>query len=418
MKTLLSIELFGFQKHDNKKIFLTPTINVIVGSSDAGKSAFFKALRWVFTNDISTDAIRKVGSKETRVVLVYDDGVEIEKIKTNTLNRYIIRRGVDEKVFDSVGRDVPQEIIDYTNIDLIKIDKEKFYLNEAKQGEYFLLNEKPTVIGKLIDTLTGNSVISDIFKNINTKIMGYNKEIKRVESDIEQKDLQMTGLELERTDKLAIFNKVEPMIKSIEQLQQKISSIKLLNEKYNLLNKKIADIKLQQSKLVDYDLNKILNIKSNLEKFNALSLFKNKLNICEQNSLRIMNDLSKIKVVKININDLKAKLNNFDSLKELFIKLNICIGKLNVVNQSLSQFKSANIDFSMFKDKLNSVNNLKLGLQKLNNYDIIIKQKQTQIDSINFDDLLVKKQTIMSKVSVDCPKCSHKLGYDDLKVVI
>ena len=418
MKTLLSIELFGFQKHDNKKIFLTPTINVIVGSSDAGKSAFFKALRWVFTNDISTDAIRKVGSKETRVVLVYDDGVEIEKIKTNTLNRYIIRRGVDEKVFDSVGRDVPQEIIDYTNIDLIKIDKEKFYLNEAKQGEYFLLNEKPTVIGKLIDTLTGNSVISDIFKNINTKIMGYNKEIKRVESDIEQKDLQMTGLELERTDKLAIFNKVEPMIKSIEQLQQKISSIKLLNEKYNLLNKKIADIKLQQSKLVDYDLNKILNIKSNLEKFNALSLFKNKLNICEQNSLRIMNDLSKIKVVKININDLKAKLNNFDSLKELFIKLNSCIGKLNVVNQSLSQFKSANIDFSMFKDKLNSVNNLKLGLQKLNNYDIIIKQKQTQIDSINFDDLLVKKQTIMSKVSVDCPKCSHKLGYDDLKVVI
>lgn len=418
MKTLLSIELFGFQKHDNKKIFLTPTINVIVGSSDAGKSAFFKALRWVFTNDISTDAIRKVGSKETRVVLVYDDGVEIEKIKTNTLNRYIIRRGVDEKVFDSVGRDVPQEIIDYTNIDLIKIDKEKFYLNEAKQGEYFLLNEKPTVIGKLIDTLTGNSVISDIFKNINTKIMGYNKEIKRVESDIEQKDLQMTGLELERTDKLAIFNKVEPMIKSIEQLQQKISSIKLLNEKYNLLNKKIADIKLQQSKLVDYDLNKILNIKSNLEKFNALSLFKNKLNLCEQNSLRLMNELSKIKVVKININDLKAKLNNFDSLKELFIKLNICIGKLNVVNQSLSQFKSANIDFSMFKDKLNSVNNLKLGLQKLNNYDIIIKQKQTQIDSINFDDLLVKKQTIMSKVSVDCPKCSHKLGYDDLKVVI
>lgn len=418
MKTLLSIELFGFQKHDNKKIFLTPTINVIVGSSDAGKSAFFKALRWVFTNDISTDAIRKVGSKETRVVLVYDDGVEIEKIKTNTLNRYIIRRGADEKVFDSVGRDVPQEIIDYTNIDLIKIDKEKFYLNEAKQGEYFLLNEKPTVIGKLIDTLTGNSVISDIFKNINTKIMGYNKEIKRVESDIEQKDLQMTGLELERTDKLAIFNKVEPMIKSIEQLQQKISSIKLLNEKYNLLNKKIADIKLQQSKLVDYDLNKILNIKSNLEKFNALSLFKNKLNLCEQNSLRLMNELSKIKVVKININDLKAKLNNFNSLKELFIKLNSCIGKLNVVNQSLSQFKSANIDFSMFKDKLNSVNNLKLGLQKLNNYDIIIKQKQTQIDSINFDDLLVKKQTIMSKVSVDCPKCSHKLGYDDLKVVI
>ena len=418
MKTLLSIELFGFQKHDNKKIFLTPTINVIVGSSDAGKSAFFKALRWVFTNDISTDAIRKVGSKETRVVLVYDDGVEIEKIKTNTLNRYIIRRGADEKVFDSVGRDVPQEIIDYTNIDLIKIDKEKFYLNEAKQGEYFLLNEKPTVIGKLIDTLTGNSVTSDIFKNINTKIMGYNKEIKRVESDIEQKDLQMTGLELERTDKLAIFNKVEPMIKSIEQLQQKISSIKLLNEKYNLLNKKIADIKLQQSKLVDYDLNKILNIKSNLEKFNALSLFKNKLNLCEQNSLRLMNELSTEKLVKININDLKVKLNNFNSLKELFIKLNSCIGKLNVVNQSLSQFKSANIDFSMFKDKLNSVNNLKLGLQKLNNYDIIIKQKQTQIDSINFDDLLVKKQTIMSKVSVDCPKCSHKLGYDDLKVVI
>lgn len=418
MKTLLSIELFNFQKHEHKQILLTPNINVIVGSSDAGKSAFFKALRWVFTNDISTDAIRKVGSKETKVILTYNDGVQIEKLKTNTLNRYILRKESDEKVFDSVGRDVPQEIIDYTNIDLIKIDKEKFYLNEAKQGEYFLLNEKPTVIGKLIDTLTGNSVISDIFKNINTKIIGYNKEIKRIESEIEQKDIQFEGLELERTDKIAIYNKVEPMINKIKDLQQKLSALKLLDAKYKLLNKKISDIEIQKSNLTDYDLNKIIKIKSNVDKFNLLSQLKTKLNLCEQNSLRIMNELTNFKVIKINIADLKSKSNSLTMLKELSIKLNNCTGKLNVVKQQLSQFKSISIDFVSLKDKLNLVNNFKLILQKLNNYAIIIKQKQVQIDSINFDDLLTKKQEIMSKVSVDCPKCSHKLGYDDLKVVI
>ena len=41
------INIKNFQSHDNTNLILDSGVNVIVGSSDSGKSAIIRALRWV-----------------------------------------------------------------------------------------------------------------------------------------------------------------------------------------------------------------------------------------------------------------------------------------------------------------------------------------------------------------------------------
>ena len=71
---LTEIRLENFQDHKDSVVSLTNGINLIVGSSDAGKSAILRAVNFVFHNNLKGDSFIRHGTSECKVTLKFSDG--------------------------------------------------------------------------------------------------------------------------------------------------------------------------------------------------------------------------------------------------------------------------------------------------------------------------------------------------------
>ena len=109
---LKKLTLKNFQKHENLTLDFTPGVNILYGHSDAGKSCIRRAIGFVFFGDPRTDAvIRKEGTKQTSVTALLDNGNEVERVKSASVNRYIVRvPNEKELVYDSIGAEIPEEV--------------------------------------------------------------------------------------------------------------------------------------------------------------------------------------------------------------------------------------------------------------------------------------------------------------------
>jgi len=124
MKNIKKVEIKNFQSHQQTTLELNEGFNVITGPSDEGKSAIIRALNWVFYNEpAGTDYIR-VGTSRCEVKVVFNNDYQIIRSRTpsNSRNRYeIITPEGDKQVFEKVGRDVPQEVINIHGMPKINV---------------------------------------------------------------------------------------------------------------------------------------------------------------------------------------------------------------------------------------------------------------------------------------------------------
>lgn len=84
---LEKLVLRDFQCHKKLVIALDPAVTVLVGSSDQGKSAVVRALRWLAFNKPTGIAFVRRGSKGARVALDLD-GAGVERERNGKFNGY------------------------------------------------------------------------------------------------------------------------------------------------------------------------------------------------------------------------------------------------------------------------------------------------------------------------------------------
>ena len=70
---LKRIRIKNFQKHDKLDIEFSPNVTTIVGSSDSGKSAIVRALRWACLNKPNGNSFIRNGQKSVKVRVEVDD---------------------------------------------------------------------------------------------------------------------------------------------------------------------------------------------------------------------------------------------------------------------------------------------------------------------------------------------------------
>ncbi len=105
------LEIHNFQSHEETTLSFDPGVNVIVGSSDCGKTAIMRALRYVCTNKPRGEGFRSHWGGETIVTLEVDD-VTITRYKDKE-NIYFL----EDTEFRAFGNDVPEEIVTALNLD-------------------------------------------------------------------------------------------------------------------------------------------------------------------------------------------------------------------------------------------------------------------------------------------------------------
>jgi exonuclease SbcC len=244
----------NFQSHKRSEMEFVPGTNVIIGASDSGKSAIFRAINWVVTNRPLGEAFRSEWGGDTRVTIHTDDGHVIERVRSATRNEYII----DGFSLTAFGTEVPAEVTEILQIDSFNI-QEQFdmpFLLFNTPGEVAKILNKAASIDDIDKTISG---LKRSLNRINTDIASNEQLLKRQEAEMEQYanlpwiEDRLRALEELDKQKTALYTqnaglrRILGRITSIEAVLSKTEHIPALIERYGALERKSSEYQEQNA---------------------------------------------------------------------------------------------------------------------------------------------------------------------------
>lgn len=310
---ITKVEIENFQSHKKSVLEFVPGTNVIIGKSDAGKSAVFRAINWVASNRPLGDSFRSEWGGDTRVALSTSEGDVVERIRSATKNEYII----NGKALKAFGHDVPEEVVQVLKLEPANI--------QAQMDSPFLLAISP---GEAARQLNKAASIDDIDKTISG--------LKKTQTDVSR------NLKHEQ-DKLESLQEQIKQYDNIEELEKKVVEVEELNQAYTrkleslqnlervIINVSNMEEELQESAIVPELLNKIKGIEQDYIQYQE-----------KQRQLKALNDLlSQIEVVQM---EMKKVTITITTLEKDYQRLapEMCPLCGNKMNSSVGK-KSSNI---------------------------------------------------------------------------
>jgi len=270
---ILKLELTNFQKHEKLVLDFTPRVNVIWGESDKGKSCIIRAISWVYFMEPKSD-MRKEGSDRTSVRIIHDNGIIVERVKSDKENAYILEKDGQIERFDSIGKNVPEKIRNLLGVFPMEVDNEEVILNIAYQlKKPFLLEESATFRMKVFNKLTGNNLLDSVSQSFNKDILRIGREQKDLDSDIELKKIDVDAIKEERdrlqdilTPAETIYKELIPKIEKFNKVKDLAYKLSELEGRIEVNNKEIEDIVLPPEGWIDKFRIKV----ENFEKIQAL----------------------------------------------------------------------------------------------------------------------------------------------------
>lgn len=202
-----SVRISNYQSHADTELEFHPGVNVLVGSSDSGKSAIFRAMSWVMTNRPLGNAFCRWGTKKTQVELTIDSDTTIGRTKSKSENNYLFQ-GRDLLA----GTEVPEDIQR-----VLKIDPQ---INIQQQiSAPFLLSSSPGEVAAFFNDIAGLSDIDLSIKNLKSWQASHIRIIKRLDLDIEKQQAQV--------DAMKYLDQAERNLEALEQKQSELDQIKV-----------------------------------------------------------------------------------------------------------------------------------------------------------------------------------------------
>jgi DNA repair ATPase RecN len=406
---ILKLELINFQKHEKLVLDFTPNLNIIHGESDVGKSCVIRALSWLYFNEPKGDVIRRLGSDRTSVRIIHDNGIIVERIKSDKENAYILEKDGEQKRFDAIGKSVPSEIKKALGIIPMEVDGEEIILNIAYQlKKPFLLEDSPGFRMKMFNKLTGSEILDLVAQSFNKDILKLGREHKVLDEEVEVKkiDLESISDERVRLDKI-----LAPAMKSFEDVKLRI---KRYNEIKDLVNK-LGTARVNLSGIVRVLEELILPPEGWIEKFRAriehfilISQAIEKKNKIEKDLGICVSLLSDI-AIPPDVGSLKIRIEKFEKVSILWDGLCSRAGELSDVDEALNGLKVPdNIEFLHSRvERFENVKQLVIALQsKEETGKTIGRDLKVIIEEISVKEGQYKE--ILKKYGC-CPTCKTKV---------
>lgn len=183
---LKRVMLENFQCHRQTEIVLAPTVTVLIGESDQGKSAVVRALRWLFFNKPQGADFLRVGADRCRVAVEFEDGLTIVRERRGKTNRFeVLQQGREPYVEEGFGREVPEAVQELTEIRPLKLEGASFELHVAHQLDPpFLLKETPAVRARAVGHLSGTHLFDAADKRAARKLAELTRQRRELEDRV------------------------------------------------------------------------------------------------------------------------------------------------------------------------------------------------------------------------------------------
>lgn len=203
----------NFQSHKHTEIEFDPGMNVIIGTSDHGKSAILRSLRFVKDNRPSGDSIRSWWGGETSVEVITDEG-SAKRIK-DKIEEYI----VNNTSFKAFKTDVPAEVTQLLRMDDINLQRQL--------DSHFLLSKTPGEVAAHFNKIAKFDAIDRGTSNVKSKITEINQDIKHKEVDKKKKEEELAGFEWldEFEAKVEVLEGMQASLSSLENRKRRLSDL-------------------------------------------------------------------------------------------------------------------------------------------------------------------------------------------------
>lgn len=353
------VKLINFQDHKETTVDFTEGVNLIVGSSDAGKSAILRAVNFVFQNDLRGNSFIRVGTTECSVTIVFSDGIEITRVKGTDVNNYILKDENEElHVFSKVASTVPEQIQKYLGNPPLD-DKKRPIAYADQMANLFLVDLNSSDLPRTLSELTGIQHLQTAAETLGKNARSYDRSIK------------------ERNDKI---KKLNDDLVQYQYVDKDYDSISTIQSELNNLSNTLENINKARNFIKRNN-----EISSEAKKINNLSIKYKSLADIKPQIENLSNLLTSIKTSRIHLSFHVKKTKEFKSTKA-----------------DLDKYSS--LCNEVFKNKLESVSGLKSNLETAEKYHnqnttllssiekvkIDLQSEQTNIEDLqsSLDDLI------------------------------
>lgn len=209
----------GFQAHKKRKIPFTQGVNTIVGSTDKGKSAIIRALRWVMKNDLKGIDFINWDSKEAKISIRVDKST-ITRTRSKSNNLY----SMDKEEYKAFGTDVPDAISEHLRVSDVN------FQSQMDAPFWFGLSGPET--SRRLNQIINLSVIDSSMSNIASKVRECQSvvtlttsrleeaKIKKKETEFaEEMDEELAVVEDLQDTALSYQNKVDLLLTAIDSIK-------------------------------------------------------------------------------------------------------------------------------------------------------------------------------------------------------
>lgn len=269
-----SVSIQNFQSHAKTVLDFHEGVNVIVGTTDGGKTAIIRALRWLIWNRPSGDALRSRWGGATNVQLETEEGI-ITRSK-DKIDKYTLRlKGQEDIEFKAIGTSVPAEIQGVLNISEINL--------QNQHDATFLLSDTPGAVATHFNKVARLDRIDSATSAINGWIRGLKSDVGHLETDI--------ATEKAKLPKFENLEKFEIEIEALEQMEGKVTTMR---SRYGTLEKDIV---------------RITNLEEEIETLTPL------LDL-EKLVTSILDDITKRDQLQVRSDELQTIINDLEDLEE------------------------------------------------------------------------------------------------------
>lgn len=391
-----SLEIKGLERHKKTKLEFHDKINVIIGSSNTGKSSIVKAINLLVNNIPGGNEFINHDMDKCSVQGVFNENDTIERIKNEKakINKYI----VNNIGFDSVNKTIPKEVKEITKFTDLNL--------RGQFDGFFLLQNNPGEVARKLNEIVNLQIMDDCIKKAKSKVTNQNQENKHLEKELALLKSKLIDYKwVDEADELLkeieeLNNKADIIINCIVDLKSHLSNLEYYDDKLKIVNEKLKAKNLYNSIIKDFD-----NYSSKKARYDILMnlIFEHdKYNY----QLKKYEDLNKRKKDLKNINILYGnfveKNKNNEVLQSYYNELSIC-------DMTLKKYKN-------LKNRRVLLTNLNKKIKEYEKKEKLCFLLHSLLNistniiaiTVSLKDLKKKKEELLPEGSI-CPLCKTKI---------
>jgi exonuclease SbcC len=402
----ITIKIKDFQSLIDVNLVLEKGLNIIIGKTNAGKSAVIRAVDSALFNSGQDDMVR-VGNRYSEVYMSNDSNSFNYKRDSHGKNNKSLYQINDGEVLNKVGRTQLDEICKLFNITDVKLaNGVKERINFWYQGKEPFLVTKTS--GQLFEFLSQSS--HDKYIQV---VKTLKQDTKTLRNDIDTINVTIDTLKNLNNEKKTYLDKsigfdslyveivtLNDIVSEFTKIMGNVSTYDSLKARVSIKTKTLKDIKTTLDK---YPLDSVTKDFNDLEELNSsISLIKDSLNTRNSKELRY----AKLKPQLVDVS------NSLTSLEFQSTSIKAKLDELQVLNDSYLDLQRLVSSFSVKKTKIfNLTSSLDSFTRSTNNLNKITKSILTKVVSLEDEakdlevlqnlilDYKLKKEKLISKTT-------------------